>query len=169
MPQPHPIARRLLGRQPIAGAGAVAVCLSVLACSEPPPPAPTSIALVLVNARVWTGDPSEPWLEALAVGDGRIVATGTSRDIRHLAPGAKLIDADRRLVLPGFIDSYTRVLDVGTVDETGMEWMTMEYLRGRDLGHVVDAGRRRPGGRCILCSHEHRHGSRGLPRLALRR
>ena len=113
MPQPHPIARRLLGRQPIAGAGAVAVCLSVLACSEPPPPAPTSIALVLVNARVWTGDPSEPWLEALAVGDGRIVATGTSRDIRHLAPGAKLIDADRRLVLPGFIDSYTRVLDVG--------------------------------------------------------
>ena len=113
MPQPHPIARRLPGRRPISGGVVTAVCLSMLACSEPPPPSPTSIALVLVNARVWTGDPAEPWLEALAVGDGRIVATGTSRDIRLLAPGATVIDADHRLVLPGFIDSYTRVLDVG--------------------------------------------------------
>ncbi len=38
--------------------------------------------------------------------------------------------------------NLTRVLDVGTVAETGLEWMTMEYLRGRDLGQVVDARRR---------------------------
>jgi serine/threonine-protein kinase len=38
--------------------------------------------------------------------------------------------------------NLTRVLDVGHVEETGLEWMTMEYLRGRDLGHVVDARRR---------------------------
>jgi serine/threonine protein kinase len=34
-----------------------------------------------------------------------------------------------------------RVLDVGTVPGSGLEWMTMEYLRGRDLGRVVERGR----------------------------
>lgn len=113
MPQPHPITQLLPGRRRTAGGVVVSMCLFALACTEPPLPAPTSITLVLVNARVWTGDPAAPWIEALAVGDGRIVATGTSRDVRLLAPDAKVIDADRRLVLPGFIDSYTRVLDAG--------------------------------------------------------
>ncbi|HWB75387.1 MAG TPA: serine/threonine-protein kinase [Nannocystaceae bacterium] len=34
-----------------------------------------------------------------------------------------------------------RVLDVGNVDGSGAEWMTMEYLRGRDLGRVIERGR----------------------------
>lgn len=109
------MARRLLGRlpRPVAGLVAAWAWLFTLACGEPPPPVPTAIGMTLVNARVWTGDPSEPWLEAFAVADGRIVATGTSDAIRLLAPEAETIDARRRLVLPGFIDSYTRVLDVG--------------------------------------------------------
>jgi serine/threonine protein kinase len=37
-----------------------------------------------------------------------------------------------------------RVLDVGTVDVNGAEWMTMEYLRGRDLGRVIERGRSIP-------------------------
>jgi len=35
-----------------------------------------------------------------------------------------------------------RVLDRGTIDRLGLEWMTLEYLRGRDLGEVIDRGRR---------------------------
>lgn len=34
-----------------------------------------------------------------------------------------------------------RVLDVGHSDELGIEWLTMEYLRGRDLGEIIDRGR----------------------------
>lgn len=40
--------------------------------------------------------------------------------------------------------NLTRVLDVGSVRSTGLEWMTMEYLRGRDLGQIIDTGRRMP-------------------------
>ena len=110
--RPHPMAHRLPGRtRRTAMVLAASAWLSVLACSEPPPPAPTSIDLALVNARVWTGDPAAPWVDALAVADGRIVASGTSDAIRLLAPEADIIDARRRLVLPGFIDSYTQLLD----------------------------------------------------------
>jgi len=35
-----------------------------------------------------------------------------------------------------------RVLDRGGDPEVGLEWMTMEYLRGRDLGQIIDLGRR---------------------------
>lgn len=34
-----------------------------------------------------------------------------------------------------------RVLDRGTMDD-GIEWMTLEYLRGRDLGQVIDRNRK---------------------------
>lgn len=34
-----------------------------------------------------------------------------------------------------------RVLDRGGDTEHGIEWMTMEYLRGRDLGRIIDLGR----------------------------
>lgn len=37
-----------------------------------------------------------------------------------------------------------RVLDVGVVPGTALEWMTMEYLRGRDLGRVIERGRLMP-------------------------
>lgn len=35
-----------------------------------------------------------------------------------------------------------RVLDRGTVEALGLEWMTLEYLRGRDLGEVIDRNRK---------------------------
>lgn len=34
-----------------------------------------------------------------------------------------------------------RVLDRGTVEAQGLEWMTLEFLRGRDLGAVIDHNR----------------------------
>ncbi|MCA9653578.1 MAG: serine/threonine protein kinase [Myxococcales bacterium] len=37
--------------------------------------------------------------------------------------------------------NLARVLDVGHSDEMGIEWLTMEYLRGRDLGEIIDRGR----------------------------
>jgi serine/threonine protein kinase len=37
--------------------------------------------------------------------------------------------------------NLARVLDVGWSEELGIEWLTMEYLRGRDLGEIIDRGR----------------------------
>ena len=35
-----------------------------------------------------------------------------------------------------------RVLDVGVWEERKIEWMTMEYLRGRDLGVIIDSSKK---------------------------
>ena len=72
-----------------------------------------SVTLAIVNARVWTGDSSRPWAEAVAIAGERILAVGTTTEIRALANGAEIVDATGRLVVPGFIDTHVHFVDGG--------------------------------------------------------
>ena len=74
---------------------------------------PGPITLAVVNARVWTGDQAAPWAEALAVSGDRLAAIGTNANIRRLVSTVTPIDADGRLVLPGFIDAHVHFLEGG--------------------------------------------------------
>jgi predicted amidohydrolase YtcJ len=69
--------------------------------------------LAVLNGRIWTGSPETPWAEALLAGNGRIVALGSSNEIRARSEGARIIDATGNLVVPGFIDSHVHFLDGG--------------------------------------------------------
>jgi predicted amidohydrolase YtcJ len=70
--------------------------------------------IILVNARVWTGNPGLPWAEAVAVRGDRILAVGTDKDVRRTAaPGAEILDFKGGLILPGFNDSHTHFLSGG--------------------------------------------------------
>ena len=82
------------------------------ACGTPPPPAPP-VTLAVVNAVVWTGDPSRPEAQAVAVNGDRIVAVGTTDEIRAMAGAAEVIDAGGQFVTPGFIDSHVHFLEGG--------------------------------------------------------
>ena len=70
--------------------------------------------LALLGGSLWTGDDARPWAEAVAVRGEKIVAVGTSKDVRRLVgPGTRVIDLAGALVVPGFIDSHTHFLDGG--------------------------------------------------------
>jgi len=72
------------------------------------------ITLAIVNARVWTGDTTRPWAEALAVSGDHISAVGTSNEIReHIPPSARVIDAGGAMLTPGFIDAHVHFNDGG--------------------------------------------------------
>jgi predicted amidohydrolase YtcJ len=63
--------------------------------------------MAVVNAVIYTVDERRPRAEALAVKNGRIVAVGTSAEIRGLGtPAERLIDAAGMTVVPGFIDAH---------------------------------------------------------------
>jgi predicted amidohydrolase YtcJ len=63
--------------------------------------------IILSNAVIATQNPRQPITQALAIGQGRILAAGTNGDILHLAgAGTQTIDLDGRLVVPGFIDTH---------------------------------------------------------------
>ena len=89
----------------------VATLLLVIAASVPDAPATSESAdLVLLSAKIWTGDPSRPQASALAARDGRIVALGADEEVGKLR-GSKtvVVDAKGRRVVPGFIDSHTHM------------------------------------------------------------
>jgi hypothetical protein len=70
--------------------------------------------LIIVNAKARTMDASKPNAEAVAIMGNRIVAVGSTREIRALAgANTKTIDAQGRLVLPGFNDSHVHFHDGG--------------------------------------------------------
>ena len=74
------------------------------------------LTLAIVNARVWTANPKQPWTSAVAVAGDRILATGSSAEISKLArgaPSARVIDAGGALVTPGLIDSHVHFVDGG--------------------------------------------------------
>ena len=75
---------------------------------------PFAADLIIVNAAIHTMDQGQPLAEAVAISGNRIIAVGTTKEIRKLA-GAKtrVIDAQGQLVLPGFNDAHVHFLSGG--------------------------------------------------------
>jgi predicted amidohydrolase YtcJ len=72
------------------------------------------VDLALINGSVWTGNPRQPWAEAVAVRGDRIFRVGASAEIRKLVgQGTTVVDLAGGLLLPGFIDSHTHFLAGG--------------------------------------------------------
>ena len=75
---------------------------------------PTRADLVLVNGSVVTVDSQRPRAEAVAVRGDRIIAVGTSAEIRRLTgPGTRVIDLAGRLLIPGFIEGHGHYTGLG--------------------------------------------------------
>lgn len=60
----------------------------------PDHPSRDTITRLIVNARIPTGDPRRPWADAVALAGDRVVAVGSSAELRKRAPaGARVEDA----------------------------------------------------------------------------
>ena len=75
----------------------------------------TPITLALVNGRIYTMDRARPWVEAVAIGGERIVATGTSAAILPLARTARVIDLKGAFASPGFNDAHVHIDSTGAL------------------------------------------------------
>ncbi len=63
--------------------------------------------IIITNARIYTVNPGQPWAEAVAIQDGRILAVGSSGTIaRYRGPSTRLIDAQQHLLLPGLTNAH---------------------------------------------------------------
>lgn len=84
----------------------LAMILMTALSASPPEPAD----LVVVSARIWTGDAKNPEAEALAVRGDRIVAVGSDKEIQaYRGPKTTVLDGKWRRVVPGFIDCHTHM------------------------------------------------------------
>lgn len=71
--------------------------------------------MVVLSARIFTSNISQPRAEALAVRGDRIAYVGDNRGVRDfIGPDTLVINARRRTVTPGFVDNHCHVLWVGS-------------------------------------------------------
>ncbi len=63
--------------------------------------------LLIVNAKIWTGNPAQPEAEAVAIAGNRIVEVGTTDEIlRGKSQDVPKLDLAGRRLLPGFNDAH---------------------------------------------------------------
>ena len=73
--------------------------------------------LVLINAKVLTLDQRSTVTEAVAVRDGKILATGSSASIKSLAGArTRVLDVSGKTVIPGLIDTHAHFKAAGLAD-----------------------------------------------------
>lgn len=99
------------------------------------------VSLLLFNGKVFTADARGTMAEAVAVEGERIVAVGSTRDLRARYESAREIDLQGKLVTPGFNDAHLHLMDGGfsllRVDLSGVktldEALSLVAARIREL------------------------------------
>jgi predicted amidohydrolase YtcJ len=104
---------------------------------------------VYINAAFITMDPARPRIEALAVRNGAIAATGSRQEILAQAgPGTRIVDLEGAFVLPGFIDSHVHLMNGGLA----LLAVQLRSASSREelASRLAEAARSRPEGEWIL-------------------
>jgi predicted amidohydrolase YtcJ len=96
---------------------AAAVCCAALSrpasqSEKPVAPADAPADTLVVHGRVYTLNPNQPWAEAVAIREGKIVRVGSTYEVAKLrGESSRVIDAQNRLVLPGFVDCHIHFME----------------------------------------------------------
>src|SRR5260221_424979 len=90
--------------------------LSILSLNHPlmaaDAPAQPPADVIVTNARIYTVNPQQKWAEAIAVRGDKIIAVGDRKQIEALrGPATKVVNAQGRLLLPGFTDCHIHFMD----------------------------------------------------------
>jgi len=104
--------------------------------------------LVLVHGKIWTENPKQPEVEAVAIQGNRIMGVGDSESILKLAgPNTKVVDLKGRRVVPGFNDAHvhfymggdgiTSVKLLGAVSAQEFRKRIAEFARTRPKGEWI--------------------------------
>src|SRR5262252_8654267 len=106
---------------------------------------------VLVNGKILTVDAQFSTREALAIRDGKILAVGSSGDMRKLAgPQSRVIDLQGRTVIPGLIDSHLHAIRAAQTFATEVNWIGAPSLADA-LSRITDASKAmKPGAWLIV-------------------
>ena len=84
-------------------------------------------ALLFVHGHIYTGDPSRPWVQALAIDGTRVAETGTDRALSaRWHARARTIDLNGRTVIPGMVDAHLHLF-FGALEIAGFNLSTPEH------------------------------------------
>ncbi len=105
--------------------------------------------LLLVNAKVWTGNPQQPEAEAIAIRGNRIEGVGSTAEIlRRQTPDTRVFDLHGRRVIAGFNDAHVHFYSGGA----NLNSPPLRYSKSQEdfKNTLALYAKRLPAGRWIL-------------------
>lgn len=124
---------------------------------------------VFVNGRITTLDRTNPRASALAVKDGRLLHAGDDADTMRLAgPATRVVDLQRRCVIPGLNDSHTHLIRAGLNYNMELRWDCIDSLADA-MAMLREQAARTPAPqwvRVVGGFNEYQFKERRLPTLA---
>jgi predicted amidohydrolase YtcJ len=124
----------------------IAILTSLALAASVTSAAAESADTVLFNGKVVTVDKDFSIAEAIAIAHGRVLATGTSADMKKLADtGARLVDLGGRTVIPGLTDGHIHGIRAALTFGTEVNWIGVPSLKDalekiRQAAKTQDAG-----------------------------
>jgi predicted amidohydrolase YtcJ len=75
--------------------------------------------LVIVNADIYTMDPSRSKARSMAIANGKIIHVGLNHETSpYIAPGfTEVLDLQGKFVMPGFVESHGHLLGIGRLND----------------------------------------------------
>ncbi|HZX18376.1 MAG TPA: amidohydrolase [Pseudomonas sp.] len=99
----------------------------------------TGQAVVLRNGAIYTLNVQQPWAEALAIHDGRIVAVGSEQQVlAAVSADATIIDLQDKMLMPGMADIHNHFLIAGRA-----ELYEVNFLPNTPLDVIIEKVRER--------------------------
>lgn len=96
-----------------------------------------------INGHIWTADPSNPFVEALAVKGDKILELGTTNAISTLrGEQTKVIDLKGKLLMPGFNDGHVHFLS-GSLGLTVVDLVEAKTMK-EALQMIADYAKKHP-------------------------
>jgi len=90
--------------------------------------------LILINGNIYTVDPTNPRVEAIAIQGDRILKTGSTTEIERLkSEKTKVIDLKGQFVMPGFIEGH------GHFSGLGSSLINLNFLKSKSWNEIVQA------------------------------
>lgn len=82
--------------------------------------------LVIKNGDIYTVNPNQPVVQAIAVQAGKIVFTGSNEEVeKWVGPNTRVLDAAGKFVMPGFMEGHGHIHHLG------------DFLRDINLMHIT--------------------------------
>lgn len=104
--------------------------------------------LIVHNAKIYTGNPSQTDATAVAVKNGRIYSVGSETEVLALkGTKTRVIDSRGKRLIPGIIDAHTHVLNEAGFNYT-LRWDGVPTLR-QGLAMLREQAKRTPEGQWV--------------------
>ena len=105
---------------------------------------------ILINGKILTVDAQFSVRQALAIRDDKILAVGSTAEIRKLAgPKTRVIDLQGRTVIPGLIDSHIHGIRAGQTFGTEVNWVGATSI-AEAMRRIHEAALAKPPGSWLI-------------------